>query len=299
MWAVLVAAILVLIVLLCLLAAVPLVKRKPLTGVHSPAEFNLVFDTVDFITDDRIILRGYWIPYAGSTRTVIMLHGYAGSLDPDLKYTPHLHSAGFNILLFDFRAHGRSGGYITTMGALERADVKAAVHFARLRGSAWIALLGFSMGGRAAILAAPHIPEVGAVISDGAPVRLSTAATQDLHLRGLPLPFAALLSRMMLTGASILSGLNLFQIDPIRQAHKLRGIPIHFINGECDLYTTHSDMEEMMRGAGPRASLWSVPEAKHRNIEVTRPEEYLQRVLSFLQTQSNNIQHHGEAHETH
>jgi pimeloyl-ACP methyl ester carboxylesterase len=299
MWAITIAAILGLIILLCLLASVPLVKRHPSKEFHSPTEYGLENETVSFSTDKGIILHGYWIPYAASTRTVIMLHGYAGSLDPDLKYTPHLHSAGYNILLFDFRAHGRSAGNITTMGALERADVKAAVRFARLRGSTWIALLGFSMGGRAAILAAPHIPEVAAVISDGAPARLSTAATQDLHLRGLPLPLAALLSRMMLLGASILSGVNLFKDDPIHQAGKLRGIPILFINGQQDLYITRDEMEKMVRDAGPLASLWSVPEAKHRNIEVTRPEEYLQRILSFLQTQSSNIQYHGEAYETH
>lgn len=299
MWAITVTAIIVLIVLLCLLLAVPLVKRHPFKECHSPTEFGLAHEAVSFSTNDGIILRGYWIPSDRSTRTVVMLHGYAGSLDPDLKYTPHLHSAGYNILLFDFRAHGRSAGKITTMGALERADVKSAVEFARERGSTWIALLGFSMGGRAAILSAPQIPEVAAVISDGAPARLSTAATQDLHLRGLPLPLAALLSRMMLLGASILSGVNLFKEDPIHQAGKLCGIPILFINGEQDLYITRVEIEKMVHDAGPLASLWSVPEAKHRNIEVTRPQEYLQRILSFLQTQSNNSQHHGEVYETH
>jgi pimeloyl-ACP methyl ester carboxylesterase len=299
MWLFIVTVILALIVLFCLLAAVPLVKRHPPKENHSPAEFDLAFETVRFSTKDHITLRGYWIPCSGSTRTVILLHGYAGSLDPDMKYTPHLHSAGFNILLFDFRAHGRSGGKITTMGARERADVKAAVEFTRLRGSTWIGLLGFSMGGRAAILAAPQIPEVSAIISDGAPLRLSTAATQDLHLRGLPLPVAAILSRMMLIGASILSDVNLFKIDPIRQAANLQGIPVLFINGEQDLYVTHDEMTKMIHDAGPLASLWSVPEAKHRNIEDTRPEEYLQRVLSFLQIQSSNIQFHGGTHETH
>ncbi len=299
MWSFIAVGILLFFILLCLLASVPLIRRHPLKEVRTPAEFGLEFEPVGFSTKDHILLKGYWIPAAGSARTVIMLHGYAGSLDPDLKYTPRLHKAGFNVLIFDFRAHGRSGGRITSMGARERADVIAAVNFAKNRSSKWIGLLGFSMGGRAALLAASMVPEVRAVISDGGPLRLATAAVQDLHLRKVPIPVAYILSGMMLVGASIISGVNLFKTDPFRQAKHLRGIPILFINGEQDLYTARSEMEKVLRDTGPSASLWSVPEARHRNIEKTRPDEYLERVIDFLEKQSAQIKSVGEDHETH
>ena len=50
------------------------------------------------MTSDQVDLRGWWIPAEGSTRTVIFLHGYAGSCDPDLKYVPFFHEKGFNVV---------------------------------------------------------------------------------------------------------------------------------------------------------------------------------------------------------
>ena len=93
-------------------------------------------------------------PQLNSSRTIIFLHGFNGSMDPDLKYASHFIKAGFNVLMFDFRNHGRSEGNITSLGALEVLDAEAAMQYARLRGSEKTGLLGFSMGGRVALLTA-------------------------------------------------------------------------------------------------------------------------------------------------
>lgn len=297
MWPLIVIAFFVAFIALCLLSAVPLFKRHSLKEAHTPAECGLFYEPVCYSTEDRILLRGFWFPADRSKRTIIMLHGYAGSLDPDLRYVPHLHSAGFNILMFDFRAHGRSGGLLTSMGALERRDVKAAVKFVKMRGSDWIGLLGFSMGGRTALISAPQIPEIRALISDGGPLRLSTAVVQELHRRKISYPVACILSRMMLIGGSLLSVQNLFKIDPYNAAKDLVNIPVLLINGERDLYTSKYEIEKVMRDAGPNTELWSVPEAKHRNIEDSRPDEYLQRILAFFTKHSAGINAHGENDE--
>ncbi len=268
---------------LCLLSAVPLVKRQDQKVFRSPFEFGLPFEEVSFSTIDHHLLRGWWIPAPISTRTIILLHGYAGSMDPDLRYAPHFHSAGFNILMFDFRAHGRSSGRLTSVGALERRDVHAAIDFALAKGSQSIGLIGFSMGGRAAVLGSPYPPVVKAVISDGSPVRLITAVTQDLLLRRIPPALSYILARMILVGASILTGVNLYRNDLLNAASNLSGTPVLFIHGGMDRYTTPSELSRLIQLAGTSARLWSVPEAKHRNIEDTCPAEYLEHVLTFWQ----------------
>lgn len=267
---------------LCLLLAVPMVRRRSVKETNNPSDFSLEFEEISFVTEDGITLRGYWIPSPGSTRAVIMLHGFAGSLDPDLHYTLHLHNAGFNLLLFDFRAHGRSGGRVTSLGALETRDVRAAVNFTRAKGCDRIGLLGFSMGGRAAVMAAPSTPGVKAILVDGTPPRLVTAVTQNLCLRGVPLPISWLTARLMLLGASVLTGCNLFTHDPLFAARNITGIPVLFFHGEKDRYATISLVREMVECAGPHARLWLVPEAKHRDIEDTRPVEYLQKLITFF-----------------
>lgn len=281
-WLTVPAAVVLVAVGLCLLCAIPLVKRHKPKEIRSPREYDLPFEAVSFTTSDGLILRGWWIPSPASTQTVIQLHGYAGSMDPDIRYAPLLHDAGLNILMFDFRAHGRSAGYLTSVGALEARDVHAAINFALANGSTSIGLVGFSMGGRAAILAAPYPPQVRAVITDGAPARLFTAVTQDLILRGMPVLISRLLGWMVLVGASLLTGVNLYRNDPYHAAPNLSGTPLLFIHGALDRYTTPFELDRLLYLAGSQARLWSVPEAKHRNIEDTRAQEYRAQVLSFL-----------------
>lgn len=282
MWAFYTACAIILFLGICALCAIPLVKKQTQKVLASPADFNLEYETIQLITQDRIPLHAWWLPAANSTKTVILLHGHSGSKDPDLKYTPHLHSAGFNVLMFDFRAHGRSGGRINTIGALERRDVKSAVEYALYRGSQSIGLLGFSMGGRAAVLSAPFPPEVKAVISDGGPARLSTAISRALYLRGLPIPLGLVIAWMILIGGSILSRQALFTLEPYYQAKNLSPLPVLFIHGEKDLFTQPVELEKIEKDAGPNARAWKVPEAHHRDIEQTRPVEYIEKVVTFL-----------------
>ena len=91
------------------------------------------------------------------------------------------------------------------------------------------------------------------------------------------------LAAMMLIGASILSGVNLFRTEPLYQAELLANKPVLFIHGENDPFITKNEIEKMVRVAGNKAKLWSVPEAGHRDIDLFRPDEYIHRVIDFFQ----------------
>lgn len=43
--------------------------------------------------------------------------------------TYYLHDLGFNLLYFDFRALGESGGKVSSIGYLETRDAQAAIRF--------------------------------------------------------------------------------------------------------------------------------------------------------------------------
>lgn len=260
------------------------VTHKQPQKVHgSPAEFGLGYEDIHLLTSDGVQLRGWWIPAQDTTRTVIFLHGYAGSCDPDLKYAPAFHNRGFNILMFDFRAHGRSDGAFTTMGCLEKRDCLAAVEFAIDRGSRAIGLLGFSMGGRVALLTAPESPAVKAVISDGGPARITTVIAAEMTQKGVPHFLAATLAWMIEAGMSIRCGANLFEQEPIVQCRRLSPLPVLFIHGDHDPYTRLDELEQMVGRAGQNATRWRVPEAGHRDVDAYRPEEYIQTVTAFFE----------------
>jgi pimeloyl-ACP methyl ester carboxylesterase len=278
---------LILILLVVFLSAVllarPVVKRQPQQVFLDPGQFGVDFRVVSFATTDGIPLVGWWIPSPGSARTVIFLHGYAGSCDPDLKYAPAFHQAGYNLLLFDFRAHGRSGGKLTSIGALEVEDCLAAIRFAREQGCDRIGLLGFSMGGRVALLtAAGHPGAVKAVLSDGGPARLVTAIAGDIAKRHLPKPLCFLIAAIIVLGMSIWTGKALFLQEPLTKARNLPPLPVFFIHGGRDVHTTSAEMERMLKAAGENASLWCVPQAGHRDAEEFVGEEYLSRVIAFF-----------------
>ncbi|MCX7683534.1 MAG: alpha/beta fold hydrolase [Anaerolineae bacterium] len=258
-----------------------LTRRQYLSEVHTPSEHGLDFEEVTFAATDGLALRGWWIPAPGSDRAVIIMHGHGGSMDWDVHRAPPFHQAGFGVLLFDFRAHGRSEGRLATFGYLERRDVLGAVAFLKSRGVRRIGLLGFSYGGMAAILAAPDCPEVRAVVSDGGPARLRTAIAGRGTELGLPRWLVRPLAWWTVAITSARLGVNLFHYEPVRWVGKLSPRPILFVHGELDHYCT--DFDDLFAAASEPRAVWRLPGVGHTEASERYPEEFQRRVLEFFQ----------------
>lgn len=116
------------------------------------------WSTATLRTSDGIDLAGRAWPWTdGCDTTVVVAHGFTGNQQlPDLlDVAAHIWAAGYAVLTFDARGHGRSGGRCT-MGQEEPLDIAAAVRAARRRGTR-VAVVGASMGALAALrYAAEH-----------------------------------------------------------------------------------------------------------------------------------------------
>ncbi len=255
-------------------------RRHPLTEIHSPAEYGLAFEEVTFQATDGLALRGWWVPSSGSERAVVVLHGHGGSMDWDIHRAPALHAAGFNVFLFDFRAHGRSDGRLATFGYLERLDVQGAVEFLKLRGMRRIGLLGFSYGGMASMLAAPICPEVNAVITDGGPVRMKTAIIGRCVEVHLPRGFSAFLAWLVVNVTSLRLGVNLSCYEAVCWVGQIAPRPIFFVHGELDQYCP--DFDELYAAAKQPKEVWRLPGVGHTKASETHPEEFRRRVIGFF-----------------
>jgi alpha-beta hydrolase superfamily lysophospholipase len=143
-----------------------LLARRPPDEADSPANHELTAEAAEFRTGDGVTLRGWYIPAGDSLKTVIVCSGANGSLDADMHVAPWLHEAGFNVLLFNWRAHGDSEGEVVTLGFNERYDLIAAVRFAKSKSAERVGVLGFSMGGTVAIATAAVYEDVNAVAAD-------------------------------------------------------------------------------------------------------------------------------------
>lgn len=254
--------------------------RSQLGEVHSPDEYGLQFEPIEFKATDGLILRGVWIPASGSNKAVVIMHGHGGSYDFDLYRAPSLHEAGFNVLLFDFRAHGRSEGNRMTFGYEERRDVLGVVEFLHPRGIQHIGLLGFSYGGIVSMLFAAEYSGVEAVISDGGPARMRTAIAARGIEMGLPLWLTKLLAWLIISMTSLRLGVNLFQFEPIRWVGKISPRPILFIHGDHDQYLP--DFDDLYAAAKPPKELWRLPDAGHTTASQLYPQEHSRRVIEFF-----------------
>ncbi|MBM4466520.1 MAG: alpha/beta hydrolase [Chloroflexi bacterium] len=257
-------------------------KRRTPDVRTDPADYGLSYEEVAFKSRDGLILRGWFIPAAEPRGTIVFCHGHGGSMDPDIEYAPAFHDRGYNVLMFDFRGHGRSEGQRVSMGYHERLDLLGAVDYLKRRGIDRVGVLGFSMGGAVAISTAPQSEAIRAVVSDGAFTRLGNAIARGARERGLPGWVAAWASPLMIGLASLRLGAWLPRADPIRWVAKITPRALFIIHGGLDPYVSLGEVQELYAKAGQPKELWVVPEVSHRMVDKQHPDEYRAKLLAFF-----------------
>lgn len=144
--AVLLQALLLLAIGLPFLGALAALYRVKAPSQGDPQTLlGTAYQPVHFPATDGIDIAAWWIPAARGARTddrgcvrwgadtVILCHGFGADKASQLFLARDLPPNGYNVLAIDLRAHGRSGGQFTGLGAVESRDVLGAVRW--LRGS--------------------------------------------------------------------------------------------------------------------------------------------------------------------
>jgi len=125
--------------------------RSPI--MRTPDQYGMEYKDIFFPSTDGVTIEGWFIPAKNSKKLIICNHpmpanryGFPGHLEPwkmfggfEVNFLPEykiLHDAGYNIIAYDFRNHGRSGagnGGIVAHGIVEYRDVIGSLHYARSR----------------------------------------------------------------------------------------------------------------------------------------------------------------------
>jgi uncharacterized protein len=260
----------------------------------TPTDYGLSWSWANFTSEDGVALAGWWIPADSDpedNRSIIFLHGYGDSKNQSMEIAPFLHRAGYNLLTFDFRASGESGGDFTTAGFLEVRDVAAAVAWLSsqpgMPPDPWIALFGWSMGGATAIRAAANLPTVDAVLTDSAFSRLQNIVdTSITHFFkktiGVALPRWPF-GPLAVTFAGWSVGVDIGDNQPRREIATL-GRPILLIHGTADVTVTPANLEELEAAASQPVEVVRIEGATHVRSFLTDPKAYEEAVLGFLQS---------------
>jgi dipeptidyl aminopeptidase/acylaminoacyl peptidase len=228
-------------------------------------------------TADGLALHGW---YAPGTRhaVVILVHGGRGNrlqLFPEARlFARH----GYGVLVYDSRAAGESDGDVVTWGDLEQRDVTAALDYVGARpeiDKERVCVLGFSIGGSTALLAAARDTRARALILYATWTSLQDEIRTNYNKHGL-------LTWGPATLALHLTGLDLHNVRPIDHVREISPRPLLMITGSRDDDTPVPVMEELYAMAGEPKQLWIVPGADHGGYFSTAPAEYEARVIAFL-----------------
>jgi len=283
-WLCLLSSLLLLGFLLCAyLLARTLVRRMPPSPPESPERYGLAFEAVWFRSRDGLRIDAWWIPAAQPTRrTVIICHGREGSRERELPHAQALHKAGFNVLMFDFRAHGRSEGQHVTFGMYEKDDLLGALDFLAARGIQSAGVLGFSMGATTAIIAAAITDRIAAIVAEGAVARLKRTLARRLRRHGVPLPLGWLLAAWALAFATTIVRGRVDQVDAIRWIPHVQ-VPILLVHGTADDLISAAEVAELAARCGGRVAIWQVAGAAHHEAAQVAGASFQQRMIAWFE----------------
>ena len=272
--------------------AVVMTYRPKVAPPDDPqTQLGFKFERVEFTADDGTRLAGWWIPadaqggrslgrrrgsappspHAGK-HTVILCHGLASSKSNQLILGRRLVPGGFNVLAFDFRAHGESGGQLTSFGAREKRDVLAAVRWVREthpEQSQRVYGVGASMGGAALIAAAADPSPEGQAIAAIATYAVYDdldLLVRDLSREHFERPLGWLLEHVGVPVASAHAGVNLTTFAPAREVSRVWPRPILYIHGREDEIIPFARGQNLFDFTPqPKYHLW-YPKGTHNDV---------------------------------
>jgi len=207
---------------------------------------------------------------------VLHVHGNAGNLSVHWRLVSGLADHGFEVLTFDYRGYGRSGGLVSRQAA--REDLRTALALARERAQgAQVFVYGQSIGGALALeVMADEATRAGvSALAVDAPFD-SWAGIAALHLSGggwLQGPLDAGFSAVLRRAGD----------EPREAAAKLGGLPLLVVTGTADRICPHEMSLAIHSAAGEGARLLELPEAPHVGLrEKETQAAVLAEVASFF-----------------
>lgn len=269
---------------LALYAGLKITQRRKPDEPTTPVEYGMDFESVEFMSSDGILLKGWWIPTQPEQPTIIMCHGQNGSMDGDIEQAKILHSADFNVLMFDMRGHGQSGGNYVTLGIREVLDLRAASIFVRQNYDAQrIGALGFSMGATVAVRhAAEGSSFLQCLVLDGLTGDIHETVTRWLTRKKIPRFFAKPFIWLALRLGAIYCDAPIHHVKPERWIPQIKNCPMFFIHAEQDEFVDLETIQDLQAMTEEPTDIWVVPDCEHRKAQDKHPEAYAQHVIGWF-----------------
>lgn len=208
---------------------------------------------------------------------ILLTHGWGASYGTVLRLALPLVSAGYDVLVFDIRGHGRNAAVPFATIRDFRDDVEAVVGYAHARfPERRIVLAGHSLGAAATVLAVARGAPVAALILIASPADVLETTADYLRSKGFPGRFMVVALRpfwwMRIRGTFR----DLVPSTAISRVHR----PVLIVQAGRDRRVPLDHAERLSRASNQPIHV--VPDAGH--TEVLGDPETHRLVLGFLQT---------------
>ncbi|MDB4408979.1 alpha/beta fold hydrolase [Akkermansiaceae bacterium] len=236
-------------------------------GPHTPDEFGYKHEEVTFKSKDGTKLHGWFIQNHGDERkgTVVYSHGNAGAIGHHLSFITWASSAGYQILMYDYRGFGKSEGSVERKGIIE--DVNAAIQYAKSRkdvDSKKMFSFGHSLGG------AKSITALGGEKGESVAGVISFAGFSSYQK----------IARRM--AGEIALNLVTDELSPRDYVVKISPTPLLIVHGDQDGVVPVEHGRELFEKAKEPKSLIEVKGGSHNGALHLRDRETIKKILKWM-----------------
>ncbi len=254
-----------------------LLAPAPRTVGEPPEDLPVVVTTLE--SESGSSVATWYIPTDNAHATVVLLHGIRGNRRDMLQRARLLYEAGYSTVTIDFQAHGESPGENITVGFLEKHDVRAAVAFARkMNPNHRIGIVGYSLGGAAALLASPL--EIDAAVLEAVYPTLDEAVNNRIAMRLGSL--SHVLTPVLTWQLPLRLGISSSELRPIDHIAQL-DCPVLVAGGDIDKHTPLEETRRLFDSAAWPKKLVIFQDTHHTDFLKHDREKYKREVLSFLE----------------
>lgn len=235
------------------------------------------------IESKKIQLHSYEVKNKKESKIwVIAVHGYTDSASFMVNSAKQFLNYGYNVLMPDLRAHGKSGGKYIGMGWLDKEDIVLWIDYLiATYGNIKIILYGISMGAATVMMTSGEkLPSnVRMVIEDcGYTSAWDEMAHELKYLFKMP-TFPALYNANFIT--RIRAGYSLKKASCIKQLKKSK-LPILFIHGDKDNFVPFYMLDKLYEAGGSKKEKLVIKGAGHAEAQWINPEKYWHTVRKFI-----------------
>ncbi len=234
-------------------------------------------------SSDGLKLHAYIVTQNENTnKWAIVVHGYGGSGQLMSAKAKYFYEMGYNVLIPDLRAHGKSEGEYIGMGWKDRLDIINWINFIiKDNQNSEIVLHGTSMGAATVLMASgENLPSnVKAIVADCAYTSIWDEFSYELET------YLSVQSSYILNVTNIVTQLKAgysLKEGSALEAVKKSTVPILYIHGDSDKFVPYYMMDKLYNATNSPKEKLTVEGAEHANSDLIAPFLYWLTIEDFV-----------------